>query len=216
MKKIIFLCFILISLIACSSSFEDKEKSLANPEPKVASFLEKREEVAERNMDFQYVTTITVGAIGDILIHDRVYDRAKVEEGKYDFSPSFQEVAELLHGPDFLMANMESMPGGVELGLSGFPAFNSPHEIVTALQDVGVHMLIGANNHTIDRGLRAVNSALDFYDKVGMDYVGVYRDWEDREQDRIVEIGDISWESLHTHMAQMVSLSLRDMSMWFH
>lgn len=192
MKRIVTICLFIMSLIGCNSNVAESEKSFDNTDLKTASELVIRESPTERCIAFQYISTITVGAIGDVLIHDRVYERAKVKEKKYDFSPSFQEVAELLHGPDFLMANMESMPGGVELGLSGYPAFNSPHEIVTDLQNVGVDMLIGANNHTIDRGLMAVNNALDFYDKVGMDYVGVYRDWEDRKRNRIVEINNIS------------------------
>ncbi|ADU32460.1 CapA family protein [Evansella cellulosilytica] len=135
---------------------------------------------------------MTIGAIGDVLLHNRVYELAETDEGKYDFSPMLEEVAHLLEKPDFLMANQESMPGGVEIGLSSYPAFNSPQEIVENLQDVGVDMVIGANNHTLDRGMKAVNSALNFYDEIEMDYVGVYRNTEDRETDRIVEMDGIS------------------------
>src|SRR5690606_26198953 len=42
--------------------------------------------------------TITIGAIGDILIHDRVYRDARTETG-YDFTPMFRDVKELLSEP---------------------------------------------------------------------------------------------------------------------
>ncbi|WP_216830650.1 CapA family protein [Alkalihalobacterium elongatum] len=136
--------------------------------------------------------TITIGAIGDVLLHERVYQRAKKPDGTYDFDPMLNEVKPLLKKPDFLMANQESMPGGVEIGLSTYPSFNSPKEIVTTLQKLGVDMVIGANNHTLDRGMNAIESALDYYEEIGMDYVGVYRNKEDREIERIVIINDIA------------------------
>ncbi|MFA9556303.1 CapA family protein [Evansella sp. AB-rgal1] len=190
--RILILLFVF--LVGCQNVVNEGNEQTFTKEPSLIGNMSERSNQERDDIDVErrWESTITIGAIGDVLIHDRVYDRAKVGEGKYDFSPSFEEVADLLHSPDFLMANMESMPGGVELGLSGYPLFNSPQEIVTDLQNVGVDMMIGANNHTIDRGLKAVNNALDLYDVVGMDYVGVYRDQEDRNTDRIVSIEDIS------------------------
>jgi len=137
-------------------------------------------------------TTITVAAIGDVLLHERAYVPAKVAVGIYDFMPMLERVDALLSAPDFLMANFESIPGGVEIGLSTYPSFNSPKEIVTDLQSLGVDMVIGANNHTLDRGLRTVESAINFYDEIGMPYVGKYRSFEDRNTARIVTIEGIS------------------------
>src|SRR5699024_11431549 len=68
---------------------------------------------------------ITLSAVGDILIHDRVYDDAETEEG-YDFSPMLAEVKPYLEEADITVANQETMIGGEEIGLSGYPSFNSP------------------------------------------------------------------------------------------
>ncbi|WNF36654.1 CapA family protein [Bacillaceae bacterium IKA-2] len=140
----------------------------------------------------KHQTTITVAAIGDVLLHERAYVPAQVTVGTYDFMPMLERVKTLLSAPSFLMANIESIPGGVEIGLSTYPSFNSPKEIVTDLQSLGVDMVIGANNHTLDRGLRAVESALNFYDEIGMPYVGNYRNFDDRDTARIVTVEDIS------------------------
>jgi len=126
------------------------------------------------------------------LLHERAYVPTKVAVGIYDFMPMLERVDALLSAPDFLMANFESIPGGVEIGLSTYPSFNSPKEIVTDLQSLGVDMVIGANNHTLDRGLRTVESAINFYDEIGMPYVGKYRSFEDRNTARIVTIEGIS------------------------
>ncbi len=177
----------LFTIIGCQQ--HDDVTTESNPTQIDAEIV--RQEEPEPVEEEPVETTITIGAVGDVLLHERVYVPAETEDG-YDFMPMLQEVESLLAAPDFLMANQESMPGGVEIGLSTYPAFNSPQEIVSDLQTLGVDMVIGANNHTLDRGVQAVENALDFYDEIGMDYVGVYRDTADRETDRIVSVDDIT------------------------
>ncbi len=174
----------MLNLGACGQAASDQNE----PDLEHESLLVGTEE--EVNEEDEKEVTITLGAIGDILLHERVYELAETENG-YDFLPMLSGVEPLLKAPDFLMANQESMPGGVEIGLSTYPSFNSPQEIVSNLQSLGVQMVIGANNHTLDRGVKAIERALTFYDDIGMDYVGVYRDAEDRDRDRMVEIEDV-------------------------
>ncbi|WP_332628576.1 CapA family protein [Halalkalibacter flavus] len=183
--KTIYAALIVLIITACS---QPEELTVEQTETEIDAEIIRQEAPFEPEEE---ETTITIGAVGDVLLHERVYAPAEIEDG-YDFMPMLEKVGPLLQEPDFLMANFESIPGGVEIGLSTYPSFNSPHEIVTDLQSLGVDMAIGANNHTIDRGVRAVESALDFFDEVGMDYVGVYRDTKDRETDRIIEVEDIT------------------------
>ncbi|ARK32665.1 CapA family protein [Halalkalibacter krulwichiae] len=183
MRNYLFIIFIFL-LIGCQQALED------DPDPlNVKAAKDKHVSMSTKEMEEE--VTITVGAIGDVLLHERVYDLAVTDAG-YDFMPMLKPVQVLLEAPDFMMANQESMPGGVEIGLSTYPAFNSPQEIVRNLQALGIDMVVGANNHTIDRGPQAVMSALDFYDEIQMEYVGVYRDREDRKRDRIVSVNDVT------------------------
>src|SRR5699024_6965506 len=100
---------------------------------------------------------ITLSASGDILIHDRVYDDAETDDG-YNFMPMLNQVEPILNDTTITFANHETMLGGEEMGLSGYPAFNSPVEIGDALQEVGVDVVSIANNHTLDRGEEAIRS----------------------------------------------------------
>ncbi|KIL46243.1 CapA family protein [Jeotgalibacillus campisalis] len=136
---------------------------------------------------------MTIGAIGDVLLHDRVYERQETEPGVFDFGPPLEAIEPLVSSPDFLMANQESVPGGTAFGLSAYPSFNSPKEIVYELKDVGVDMIIAANNHTIDRGIPPLMSALDLYDELELPYAGAYRDAADRENHRIIEVDGITF-----------------------
>jgi poly-gamma-glutamate capsule biosynthesis protein CapA/YwtB (metallophosphatase superfamily) len=132
------------------------------------------------------VTQVTLGAIGDILLHNRVYEDAKKPDGTYSFNKMFTLVKDILHKPDILVANQESMTGGTELGLSSYPMFNSPHEIGDALQDAGVDFVTMANNHTMDKKEKGILSAIAYWDKIGMAHTGAYKSQSDRDQIRTV------------------------------
>ncbi|MFS0688584.1 CapA family protein [Sporosarcina sp. 179-K 8C2 HS] len=127
---------------------------------------------------------ITVGMIGDILLHYPLYT--------YDnYDLSFSAVKDEMTGIDFLLANQESLPGGVELGLSGYPLFNSPKHIIRDLKANGVDLLSIANNHTLDRNEGGLMKALGHMNEYGMPYVGAYESVEDRETKRIFEVKGI-------------------------
>lgn len=129
-------------------------------------------------------TSITIGMIGDILLHNPLYTYEN-----YDFA--FEAVKDRLVGIDFLLANQESMPGGVELGLSGYPRFNSPKHIIRDLKSNGVDMLSIANNHTIDRGEKGIQQTHAHLKEYKMPYVGAYSSFEDQATDRIVDVAGI-------------------------
>jgi poly-gamma-glutamate capsule biosynthesis protein CapA/YwtB (metallophosphatase superfamily) len=129
---------------------------------------------------------ISVGAIGDILMHDTVYKDA-YNGVKYNFDPIFHNVNALLEKPDILTANQESMLGGIELGVSTYPTFNSPHEVADALVHTGVDIVSTANNHTLDKGVRGINSESQYLDSIGLPHVGSFLDDNDRHKLRILE-----------------------------
>ena len=133
-----------------------------------------------------YEVSITLGAIGDILIHDWVYEDAF--NGKtYDFNPMFAGVKHILEQPDILLANQETILGGVEIGLSSYPTFNSPQEVGDALIENGVDIVSTANNHSLDRGAKNLIRSLDYMDKIKLPYVGTYRSFEEQQNLRILE-----------------------------
>ncbi|RSK27149.1 CapA family protein [Bacillus sp. HMF5848] len=132
-----------------------------------------------------YSQSLTLAAVGDILIHSTVYNAAKTN-GTYDFMPMFTGVKDILTNADLTFANQESIIGGSEIGVSTYPRFNSPYEIASTLQDVGVDIVSMANNHTLDRGFDAIKNAIDFYNSIGMKYVGSYDSQEDANTPRIL------------------------------
>ncbi|MGM8366209.1 CapA family protein [Virgibacillus sp. W0181] len=176
--------FICILLVACSNENENVNMELEDEQ--LSSQETEKEQNAEKPIKEPVKKEITISAIGDMLIHSRVYKDAKVDEG-YDFMPMLQPVKKYLDDTTITFANQETMIGGVDLGLSTYPSFNSPKAVGDALKEVGVNVVSLANNHTLDRGNEAIQSAISHWETIDMMYVGAYKDQQDRDELRIYE-----------------------------
>ena len=128
---------------------------------------------------------ITIGMIGDILLHDPLYTYE-------DYADSFEEVKAPLEEIDFLLANQESMPAGDLFPYSGYPTFNSPAHIIEGLKNVGVDMVSIANNHTLDQREKGVLAAIENFKSYDMPYVGAYTSEEDQNEPRVVTVNGIT------------------------
>lgn len=201
MKKTI-LTFLLLPLflIAVFSSIQvDQLTQLADPEKADAEQLtpskaEKQpasvEDPIRSERTAPSARTLTIGAIGDILIHSPVYQSAQTVSG-YNFRPMLEAVKPYLQQPDILTANQESLWGGKKLGLSGYPMFNSPQEIGEAVKDAGVDIVSTANNHSLDRHEAGQTAALTYMDRIGMKHAGTYLNAEDAAKTEITTIRGI-------------------------
>lgn len=177
---IIFLCLV-ISFVLLLQQYH-----ASNVKAKAYSVKNQPERAITACTDKNFTTTITVGAIGDILIHDTVYKDA-FKNGKFDFNPLFLHVQDLLKQPDVVTANQESTLGGIELGLSSYPIFNSPHEVANALVNAGIDIVSTANNHTLDKGEKGIDSEVDYLNQVGLPHVGSFENTMDQHTLRILQ-----------------------------
>lgn len=128
--------------------------------------------------------TVTLTAIGDVLLHGRVYGGIKKKSG-YNFLGKFERVKDLLGKTDLTVANLETIIAGIEIGLSSFPKFNAPVEIGYALKDMGVNLVTLANNHVLDRGEEGLLKTIENLERIGLEYDGAYKSLEDKQRLRI-------------------------------
>ncbi|WP_175640320.1 CapA family protein [Metabacillus schmidteae] len=197
MKKVISL--VVLFLIVCGLGLyfgkivSAPEQNIVKVEDKRNQQIVKKEEKIEGKIT---TTTASLSAIGDILIHDRVYEPAQIGEGTYDFTPHLKNVQSLLKEADITIANQESMIGGTEIGLSTYPAFNSPYEVGDELKESGIDLVTLANNHTLDRGEKAIQSAISHWNQLGIPYTGAFLSEEDKSNIRTIEKNDIVFSFL--------------------
>lgn len=151
--------------------------------PKETKYLEQEsvqavESKADKSKTEDNSGRISFIGVGDNLIHTTVYEEADKYagtqgDGKYDFSPMYSEVKELIEGNDIAFINQETVLGGYDLGLSGYPTFNSPAEIAQNIKDVGFNLVNTATNHALDKGQQGIDNELAALDKAGLVHAGV-------------------------------------------
>ncbi|MFY4774017.1 CapA family protein [Metabacillus sp. RGM 3146] len=133
------------------------------------------------------VTSATFTAAGDVLIHSPLYMDAETSPNHYNFDPMIQDVKGALSQSDLTLVNQETMIGGVQLGLSTYPAFNSPFEVADSLKNAGIDIVSMANNHALDKGEKGILNAVSHYHKLCLPYLGAYASQKDADTIRVIE-----------------------------
>ncbi len=193
---LVSLCFVsfLSSCVTSSEeTFFEKEDPLHLGEI-IEGTPEEEEEIEVEPIE--EVFTAKIVGVGDILIHESVYKDAKQPDGTYDFKPMLELVKPYIAQADVAFANQETILGGAELGLSGYPMFNSPYEVGDALIDAGFHVVSIANNHTLDKGEKAILNAINYYENNDLLYTGAYKSEKDRATIRVIEQNGITFSFL--------------------
>lgn len=97
---------------------------------------------------------MTICVMGDMMAHSPIITSADRGNGKYSFEDDFAYIAPYVQTADFAVANLETTLAGNQNGYeyAGYPNFNCPDAMVTALKNAGFDMLLTANNHSNDTG----------------------------------------------------------------
>lgn len=129
-------------------------------------------ESVKKDPDSENTKRVSLVAVGDDLIHETVYQAAKTGIGEYDFKPMLSDIKPFIRNFDLSFINQETILGGVRLGLSTYPCFNSPYSLGDALVDAGFNLISIANNHTMDRGEKAVINSVNYWKNQPVIYSG--------------------------------------------
>lgn len=116
---------------------------------------------------------------GDAMMHQRQIDAAQCDDGSYDFSDYFTEVAPLISEADYAVVNLETPLAGGRY--SGYPMFNSPDAYAEALRLAGFDMMLTANNHTLDRRDAGLRRTVNVLRSEGVDHIGTYSNASQRD-----------------------------------
>jgi poly-gamma-glutamate capsule biosynthesis protein CapA/YwtB (metallophosphatase superfamily) len=125
------------------------------------------------------MTTISVAAVGDILMWHRQIQSAK-QSGQtgYAFESMFADVRSSLQSPDLTIGNLETTLSGRERiyertsPRTHYPMFNCPDELAKALKWAGFDVLTTANNHCMDRGESGLKRTLRILDNHNLLHTG--------------------------------------------
>ena len=137
---------------------EAEEEAIGQQEVEVAS-KEAEPEIVPADVPAE----ITIRMVGDILLHDRVSQYAKQEDGAYWYDGIFDNLEEEIEEADLAIVNQEVIIAGEEFGVSGYPCFNAPFEMGDALVEAGFDVVCHGTNHALDQGKDGLLSCIDFW-----------------------------------------------------
>ena len=133
--------------------------------------------------------SVNLIAVGDMLLHGGIHNSAMQADGSYNYAHVFEHTKDRIAAADIAVANQEVILGGVELGVSSYPQFNSPQDFGDALVDAGFDVILHASNHTMDKDTVAVLNTIHFWKEKHPDitFLGINENQEERNTIRIVE-----------------------------
>ncbi len=179
------------------------EESEDDPAPSAAEESKDEESTAEESSEPEVSeepsappvpedTVISFLACPDNLIHPSIYYSAIVSAAekagkdpvysplataKYDFSDTYRFVAKEIKNADISYINCETLIGGNENGISGYPQFNSPEAMGDYLVELGFDVFNVAHNHMLDSGNdKYLINCSKFYTERGGTVIGYYKD----------------------------------------
>ena len=118
-------------------------------------------------------STATIGATGDILLHDKVIYSGYQEDGSYNFNYIFRYLTDYIQSLDYAVGNMEgTLAGNDGYEYKGYPNFNAPDAIAKAAKNSGFDMLLTANNHTYDTRSHGFHRTQQVIADLGLDHIG--------------------------------------------
>lgn len=180
-----FVLFIILTLLIILSGLY-----LFKKEPQSDLKQEKTEEVQKVK-----TSKLSLVMVGDALLHSSLYNDG-YQNGVYDFKKQLEYIKPIIQNYDLAFYNQESILGGTSLGLSNYPTFNSPQEFGDAMIDAGFNMVSLANNHTLDKGEKAVISSCEYWKEKDVLTAGSYSSNEEANEIRIKEKNGIKYTLL--------------------
>lgn len=139
-------------------------------------------------------TKFTLLASGDVLIHPALTEQAAADgqaAGGRDYRQILAGVKDVVRAADLAICHLQVPLGDADGPFAGYPAFNAPPEVATALADAGYDECSTASNHTLDGGPDGVRSTLDALDAAGIGHTGSARNAAEAATARIVDLDGV-------------------------
>ncbi|MBR1898296.1 MAG: CapA family protein [Oscillospiraceae bacterium] len=205
MKRISAICaaVLAVSLTGCgSASRVDPEYISTETVPAVETLPAEEETTEEETTEAAGGSgTVHFLAVGDNLIHTRVYQSAQehAENGEaYNFYYCYKNVLDKVEAADLAFINQETVICNGEYEVTGSNLnFCSPDELGIQLVDMGFDIVNLSNNHILDKGADGMRACMDFWDErvaehPGLIVEGVYRDYQDMFDYRTTEVNGVT------------------------
>ena len=133
--------------------------------------------------------TISLVAVGDNFAHESVINSGKQTDGTYNYDFLFEGIKEYVQNADIAAIFQTMIMAGNDKGLTGYPSFNTPVEMMAAIENAGFDVALMASNHSTDKDIPGIKDCLKHWKKYGkVKPVGIYSDKKESENIPIIEV----------------------------
>ncbi len=116
----------------------------------------------------------TLLVTGDLMMHLPTV-RSGRNGNEYNFEYIFSYIDDYVKAADYAAVNLETTLSGTEgRTYTGYPKFNSPDAVASAVKSGGFDLLLTANNHCNDYGTHGILRTLEVVKAAGLDTLGTY------------------------------------------
>lgn len=138
-------------------------------------------------------TSASLFMIGDSLLHTTIEADAANGDGTYNFT-LLDRVGAIAQNYDLKYYNQETILGGDDLGIHGYPTFNGPTAWGDYMTGMGFNLVSTANNHSLDQGTYGITNSVNYWkSKENVVMSGTYTSQEDYDAIPIHEVNGISY-----------------------
>ena len=154
---------------------------------------------------------ISIVVFGENFVHDSVIDSGKQSDGTYNYDFLFNNLKVYASEADIAAIYQTTLIGGNDLGVKGYPNFNTPEEMISAIEKAGINVALLASNHTNDLGTSAIKNSISLW-KNSSDVlaVGVNNTKEDAENIPVIEVKGIKVALLNYTAGMNVPIEKQD------
>jgi Bacterial capsule synthesis protein PGA_cap len=158
-----------------------------------------------------HVVQLVVSASGDLLIHTQVFQRALADGGgrRYNFAPMFAKIRPYIGGADLAVCQVETPMSGPPF--TGYPVFNTPPALATAIRATGWEACSTAGTHTLDQGQRGVAGTIRALNRAHVAHTGSFTSAAAQRTPLIMTIKGIrvAWSVNRASAAQILAEARR-------
>ncbi len=190
-RRFNWIWWVLIAVILCVGIFlivrftipssERKASAGNNAEDQEIQDIQVQREEKEEEEEEVTPSEIELVMAGDMLMHSAAIESGEMANGTYNYDAIFEHTKNKFESADLAICNQETLTGGSELGLSGYPEFNIGYEFGDALVNAGFNVISQANNHAQDMGEEGLLNCLNFWESEYPDIhlLGIHRGSEE-------------------------------------
>ncbi len=184
----------------CSVTSSDFNSKTSGSQEAVGSAF--NDQISDREPDESTTRRVSLSAVGDNLMHVPVVNTADAADGTsgddhYNFQALYAGIEDIVSTHDINFIDIETIIGGDEKGIQGYPTFNTPEENAEDIADFGFNLATTASNHSYDQGLDGILKSSEVWAAQSEVVVtGSFVNQEDRDHIRVFEKNGIDFAFL--------------------